>query len=180
MSEDVPLLLRIVAISELTPTGRHVAVVAGAAERERLATAFELPSLAHLEGRFLVRETAAGAHVSGRVKADFERRCVVSLEPFSVSIDEEVELNFAERLDDPITDEEGLATYAIDLDHDAPDLIEDGYIDLGAITAEFLALALEPYPHKPGVVFEGAGESKNPQDHPFAKLQALKSQLEKP
>lgn len=180
MSEHAPLLSRIVAVSELTPTGRHVNVIADAAERERVASAFELPSLARLEGRFIVRETAAGAHVSGRVEADFERYCVVSLEPFPVSINEAVELDFTERLDDPITNEDGLATYEIDPDHDSPDLIENGRIDLGAITAEFLALALEPYPHKPGVVFEGAGEGKSPAENPFAKLQALKSQLEKP
>ena len=33
---------------------------------------------------------------------------------------------------------------------DPPDEIVNGRIDLGALTAEFLALALDPYPRKPG------------------------------
>ena len=36
---------------------------------------------------------------------------------------------------------------------DAPDPIIDGRIDLGATALEFLVLALDPYPKKPGVAF---------------------------
>ena len=46
-------------------------------------------------------------------------------------------------------------------------------IDLGAIATEFLILAIDPYPRKPGAVFQSpsAGE---PAAHPFAALAALK------
>jgi hypothetical protein len=37
---------------------------------------------------------------------------------------------------------------------DPPEPIVDGIIDLGAVTLEFLALALDPYPRKPGVSFD--------------------------
>ena len=37
---------------------------------------------------------------------------------------------------------------------DLPDPIVDGRIDLGAVALEFLVLALDPYPKKPGVAFD--------------------------
>ena len=44
-------------------------------------------------------------------------------------------------------------------DEDEPDPIIDGKIDLGALTAEFFALGLDPYPRKPGAVLDaGAHE----------------------
>ena len=46
-------------------------------------------------------------------------------------------------------------------------------IDLGAVATEFLILGIDPYPRKPGAVFEApaAGEGGG---HPFAALAALK------
>ena len=38
-------------------------------------------------------------------------------------------------------------------EYEPPDEIVNGQIDLGAITAEFLVLGLDPYPRKPGVDF---------------------------
>ena len=47
-----------------------------------------------------------------------------------------------------------------------------GRIDFGALTAEFLALGLDPYPRKPGITFEPvvAGEEAGP----FAGLRKLR------
>ena len=49
----------------------------------------------------------------------------------------------------------------------------DGTIDLGAIATEFLILGIDPYPRKPGIVFDAprTGEASG---HPFAALAALK------
>ncbi len=60
------------------------------------------------------------------------------------------------------------------------DLFDDGVIDLGEVVAESLALALDPYPRRPGVEFkdvEIAGP-KPPQSNdpasPFAALAQLR------
>ena len=48
---------------------------------------------------------------------------------------------------------------------DPPEPIVNGAIDLGALAAEFLMLGLDPYPRKPGAVFEPvdcAGRSGRP------------------
>ena len=44
-------------------------------------------------------------------------------------------------------------------DYEPPDEIVNGQIDLGALTAEFLALGLDPYPRKPGVDFSFRGDA---------------------
>ena len=48
-----------------------------------------------------------------------------------------------------------------------PDEIVNGQIDLGALTAEFLALGLDPYPRKPGVDFSYQ-DPADEKDSPFA------------
>ena len=57
-----------------------------------------------------------------------------------------------------------------------PDVIVDGKIDLGALTAEALALALDPYPKKPGVAFVDVMEPEDLSESPFAALARLKGQ----
>jgi len=42
-----------------------------------------------------------------------------------------------------------------------------------------LYLAVDPYPRKPGVVFEPVVEVADPEDHPFAALRALKAKPKK-
>ena len=54
-------------------------------------------------------------------------------------------------------------------DEGEPDPIVDGKIDLGALTAEFFALGLDPYPRKPGVSFESP-EQPEASVSPFSAL----------
>ena len=51
----------------------------------------------------------------------------------------------------------------------------NGQIDLGALTAEFLALGLDPYPRKPGVDFSYQ-DPADEKDSPFAALGKLKGE----
>ena len=50
----------------------------------------------------------------------------------------------------------------------------DGAVDLGAIATEFLLLGIDPYPRKPGAVFDAPVAEDDPSSHPFAALAALK------
>ena len=56
---------------------------------------------------------------------------------------------------------------------DPPDPIIDGKIDLGALLVEFVALGLDPFPRKPGVVFDFKDEA-DVIEHPMAALARLK------
>jgi uncharacterized metal-binding protein YceD (DUF177 family) len=55
-------------------------------------------------------------------------------------------------------------------DEDEPDPIINGRIDLGALAAEFFALGLDPYPHKPGEALDEEGTHSERTDSPFAAL----------
>ena len=63
-----------------------------------------------------------------------------------------------------------------DEDPDAPDEIPyaGNALDLGEAAAEQLALALDPYPHKPGVAPVEADPEADMQPNPFAALTRLR------
>jgi hypothetical protein len=48
-----------------------------------------------------------------------------------------------------------------------------GSVDLGALATEFLILGLDPYPRKPGAIFQPPMDLE-PEEGPFAALAALK------
>ena len=56
---------------------------------------------------------------------------------------------------------------------DEPEPLVDGVADLGVVATEFLLLAIDPYPRKPGVVFEPPS-TEDSGANPFAALAALK------
>jgi hypothetical protein len=81
--------------------------------------------------------------------------CVVTLEPFEAKISAPIDLNFAPP--DKIAPRSRAGGEAAEIavgEEDEPDPIVDGVIDLGAAASEFLTLNLDPYPRKPGVVFQ--------------------------
>jgi uncharacterized metal-binding protein YceD (DUF177 family) len=156
------LLSRPMSVADLPPEGSEAAVETTPEEREALALEFKLPAIHALRGSFRLAGTRNRAHVSGRVEATVTQVCVVTLEPFDSNITEQVEVDFAAPGAEPANH-----------DRDPPDEIISGMIDLGALTAEFLALGLDPYPRRPGVDF--AFEPEETPQSPFAALGKLKS-----
>jgi hypothetical protein len=61
---------------------------------------------------------------------------------------------------------------------DSPEPIDNGIIDLGRLATDVLFLAIDPYPRKPGAVFEPEIVAVDPEDHPFAALKALQADPE--
>jgi len=113
-----------------------------------------------------------GAEVSGTLQATVRQKCVVTLEPFDNTIRENISIRFAPP--ETITPEpEGM----INLDaEEPPDALSDGTLDLASIVTEFLALAIDPYPRRPGAVFSQpeSGEADR-KSSPFAALERLRS-----
>jgi uncharacterized metal-binding protein YceD (DUF177 family) len=153
-------------VDRLPPEGTEVVVETTEEERAALAADFKLPAIHALEGRYRVTGSSRGVSVVGRIRAKIAQECVVTLEPFDSTIDEEVALDFAPPRDKP-------AATGPD-QPDTPDEIVAGRIDLGTITAEFLALGLDPYPKKPGVDFSYEEGGEAAADSPFAALGRLK------
>jgi hypothetical protein len=155
-----------VALEDIPESGRSFVLAADAEVRVAIAQMSGLRDLPRLQADFEVtRHGSGGLHVIGRVSATVGQNCVVTLEPLENAIDEEVDLLFMPELDTrpETTDGGGKAS------SDKPEPLVGGAIDLGAIATEFFILGLDPYPRKPGAVFEPPQELR-PDDGPFAAL----------
>jgi uncharacterized metal-binding protein YceD (DUF177 family) len=174
--KDNPPFSRIVAVDPMPDDGFDIAIEADAAERAALASLDGLAAIAKLDAVFrIVRRLRSGVHVSGRVTAMITQTCVVSLEPFESAIEEPVDVDFMRIEDIEKAEREKLSSRdqarPDEEEADPPDPIIDGKIDLGALAAEFLALALDPYPRKPGVSFEDIlPQVPEDRESPFAIL----------
>ena len=171
-----------IAVADIPETGRRFDLVPDAVTRDTIAKVTGVAALPRLEAGFdLTRYGNDGLHVVGRVSATIGQTCVVTLEPIQNEVDEAIDLVFtpqpmpAAETENP---EQTRASHADDVDvdvdvDDAPEVLRDGVVDLGAIAVEFLMLGTDPYPRKPGAVFD-APPAGDPASHPFAALAALK------
>jgi uncharacterized metal-binding protein YceD (DUF177 family) len=168
---EVQPLTRVVRIDALPREGRTVTVEASPAERQALASLHGLPAIAALTATLRVEPAGSGgARVTGAVHGELTQTCVVTLEPFAATVDEAVDVRFAPQAEEDSARGAASETLSLSLaDEDDPDPVIDGKIDLGALAAEFFALGLDPYPRKPGVVFE-APDDADDKSLPFASL----------
>jgi len=170
-------LSRIVEAHDVTDAGMDMLIEAGPEERAALAVQDGLVRIDALEAAFHLTHTGgARINVSGEVKAKITQTCVITLEPFDSEIVEPIDVDFLP----PHALEKWLEEHAqmkdrpgdLDDEEEVPDEIVDGGIDLGALAAEFLALALDPYPKKPGAEFNDTAADPEERDpSPFAALQ---------
>jgi len=124
-------------------------ITATPAECAALAALFGLPAIGSLSGVFTLTHQRRGILSADlALTAGVTQICVITLEPFEAAITETATLLFvpAQKL------REG---EAVELDAETlegPDEIfySGDAIDFGAVLAEQLALALDPYPRKPG------------------------------
>jgi len=205
MSDDLQLpktpFSRPLAATDVPEDGLELAIAADSKERAALAEADGLPAVNRLEAKLRVTaQGRGGLRVAGELSADLRQICVVTLEEFDARVVEPIDVSFAPEASSaapPTTTdrisrrrreaappeepkEPRTSRHIADLDADAPDPLVDGRIDLGAIVAEFFALALDPYPRKPGARFappgeEAAAEEKEEKEaptkaSPFARL----------
>src|SRR5690606_17224778 len=105
--------------------------------------------------------------VEGQLRAAAKQRCVVTLGPVPVTLDEPFDLEIQQVARGTEAGPE------LDVELEAPEPLEGGRLDLGELVAQQFSLALDPYPRAPGVTLEEAGWSGSddeevPSDNPFA------------
>ena len=152
------------SILELEPSeairaalARHVGVVAIPA----LAATLELT---HARG--------GDVQVEGRLTGCLVQTCVVTLDPFEVNVDEPIAVRFSPVVAAEPTAHLGEVEIGL-TEQDPPEPLVDGRIDVGALLTEFLSLAVNPYPRKPGAAWPETAEPDEPQS-PFAALAELR------
>jgi uncharacterized metal-binding protein YceD (DUF177 family) len=169
---------RPVAADAIGPQRQVREISADAEERRQLARRFGLLSLDRLEATVELRRHAGDViRLTGRLAADVVQSCVVSLAPVPAHIEADFETSYsAAAAESPEVDLDPLG-------EDAPEPLVGGGIDLGEAVAQQLAVALDPYPRAPGVVWnppdeagEESGEARSGEARgrrPFAGLAAL-------
>ena len=131
-------------------------------ERRALAKRMNIPAIHSLTAE--IRATpwrGGGIKLEGHLTADVEQVSVISLESFRETVSVPIARYF-------------LPPGAVsETEDDDADAIDNGWIDLGEVTAETLALDLEPYPRKAGEAFAEhieAVEEPAEKQSPFAVL----------
>ncbi|KQO80208.1 DUF177 domain-containing protein [Rhizobium sp. Leaf262] len=178
-NDDVPFSYP-VKVGHISANPVRIGLSANADELKALAKLWDVVSVEYLKSQLQVtRWKRDGIKITGDVQAGLTQSCVVTLEPVSSVVDETFEHVFVpegSKLARMMTNEQG--EIVLDPDGpDTPDQFSGDTIDVGAVVAEFAALAIDPYPRKPDVDFAGYGEAKAGEDKkpsPFAVLKDWK------
>lgn len=162
---------------EIPETGRRLELEASEATRAAVAKAAGVGAVLRLAACFdLVRHGCDGVRVAGTVSAIVRQTCVVTLEPVTNEVAELVDVIFAPRA----APHDRIAEIDLPVGGAEPaEALVDGVVDLGGLATEFLILGIDPYPRKPGAVFEPP-PSADAGGKPFASLSALKTARAKP
>lgn len=148
-------------------SSEHIA--ADAKELAELALRLGVPVLHSLMADLKAEPWRGGAlKITGRFKADLDQICVVSLDQFRSTVEGPVERIYLPEAAELTSEDD-------DSDH-----LIDGVADLGELVTETLVLALDPYPRKAGVSFEGAEIGAESAPASFAGLAALKKSGREP
>lgn len=153
-------------------------VEADADELRSLAAWLDIPSVDSLKASILLtRHGTDAVKATGKWAARTQLMCGVSLEPFPQVFAGEIDLEFRKpgsvSRDQPVAGGE----IEISLEADEPGEWRPQGVDLGALLAEELSLALPDFPRKPDVTLDDEVEDlphEEAKPNPFAVLQQLK------
>mgnify|MGYP000747601319 CR=1 FL=1 len=168
----------------------HFTFTADSKALRLLAKRYGIESVESLEGEVTLYREGDGVTIAanGSFTADVTQACVVTLEPvadhisetfegwfldesqaasFSRALKKKLEVEVGEM---PLEDNEA----PIGDERDEPDMVVNGNVEIGELVAQYLSLALNPYPHCPQARESGPmGEEEAKKPGPFAILKDL-------
>jgi hypothetical protein len=153
-----------VSVARLPKKGMPVVIEATESQRAALAQVHGLIAVDRLRAELAVSGWKRnGVKIEGQVEADIVQSCVVTLDPVSSRIEEEISAVFL-----PEDSKLGRESFGvggeilIDVEGpDSPETYSGDRIDVGALVEEFFGLGIDPYPRKPG--------ASVPTDQPVAR-----------
>ncbi|WP_438996314.1 DUF177 domain-containing protein [Candidatus Puniceispirillum sp.] len=139
-------------------------------EIDMLLARFEYIAVNDLVAELQIRKVARDCwDIQGRLTADVVQSCVVTGKPLPESVDFTLEERYVRLVDD---------TTSVEVDLDGVEPLKNGFIDLGEMVIQSLALAVTAWPRA-----TDAAEYTEPDsvksDHPFAGLSAIKQSTNK-
>jgi uncharacterized metal-binding protein YceD (DUF177 family) len=177
MTDTLPLS-QIYNFARLGNAGDAVTVTADADQRAAIAGWAGILSLEAFSAQVDIRKLAPTRFgLSFTLKADVTQACVVTLEPVAAHLEHQFkrELVLSSQPRRKANQPESAPEVVLDSEEDeGPEEIESLHYDLAVPVLEEFALALEPYPRRPGVAFEPPSDGLEPPESPFAVLKGLK------
>ena len=176
-----PEFSRPVRVGDVPRGGTTVDLEASAHERDALAHRLGIVSVDRLIAGVTLERDEGGRRflVRGHLSADLTQVCVITLEAFADTVTE----SFVARFDRSVGSSSPTDIIVELADDDPAEPIFGETIDLGELVAQYLALAIDPHPRRPGAEFDhlGMGRVGLETDHdsseersPFAALAALR------
>lgn len=168
---------KIIVVAEIPPQGRVMHFESTVEERIAIAARAKLPDVdsfsIELQLQFLPKSHIL--QIKGFGRAKITQVCVVTLEPFEADLNFDfdcqcLEAERAKKWNDQMDSVEDYAQGGFEE-------VVDGRIDIGEVAVQEFILALDPYPHKPGVKadFDSATITEE-KVNPFSVLKSLKKQ----
>jgi uncharacterized metal-binding protein YceD (DUF177 family) len=167
----------------------------GPEERKRLAKRIGVAELTSLESDVVMSRDAGSnvIFVSGQIRANVVQASVVSAKPVKGEIldsfeawfaDKDQAVSFAKAKQERLTKEGQNDLPFLDESED-PEPVVNGMVDVGELVAQYLSLAINPYPRLEGEHYKYGDDekSKAPKevaDNPFAALKDWKKKQENP
>lgn len=179
-----------VDVNNISDTGSHYRIKANEAERAALAIRFGVLSIEELSAALELKCERGGLviHVTGNLHTDLTQECVVTCDLVQNHIEDKFEafysdttkaLSFAKAKAEHKA-RHGEPEIEMMDERDAPEPIENGVLDMGELVAQFLSLAIDPYPRKQGLPEPDQNidsKEENKIDSPFAALKGWKDGL---
>ena len=162
MSAQPPVLIEAVRINQIGEK-RTFSLAPDAETRAAIAKWLKILDLPRFEAELTLVPARTGWHLSGKLTGQAIQACGLTLEPIEEQVNDTFGMDFVEA-DEPSDASE----VEVVLDEDSPDIVTDGRIDVSRHVLEHLSLALNPFPRKPGAVFEAPEETA--EISPFAVL----------
>lgn len=173
--DETPLLDASLRVDSIPVDGRQVLVEATAAQMPPLAERLKVPGLSSFKAKVTAMRFRGGLRASGEVTAELTQECVVTFEPVFQKLKEPIDRVFLPGQRPEIDHEQGAEVF-VDLDgEDLPDWYHGPELDLTDLLVETIALAINPYPRKPGAELPPEAVDESVEPSPFAALAALKS-----
>ncbi|MCC7429149.1 MAG: DUF177 domain-containing protein [Alphaproteobacteria bacterium] len=151
---------RPVAVDRIPPAGEEKHIEANAAECLALARRYDVEQVLALSATLrLAPRRGRSVHLSGSARARLVQTCVISLDPIETEAMAEIETLYRPA-PEPETGRPGRKDHTLDVGDIDPEAEDEEFysgpaIDLGAAVAEAIALAIDPYPRRPGAVLPG-------------------------